>query len=202
MDGLILIRFALRCLPRLGTGAITTFCRNELRVFQGLSHYSTERLNETPLVVVFAFVEPKRLLIAVSKQMKRLNINVRSFESAFQKRPEVFKSVSMNFTACIAFKVVDYLTVVILFQIVIGVRFHVVSLAQLAVLLGIAGDQCRQFGILCVLERGQDCCLRDVTEPDNGVMNSLFHGLCLFDPTKEFRAGLVACAYRFSVKGN
>src|SRR5437773_1280499 len=96
MDGLILIRFALRCLPRLGTGAITTFCRNELRIFQTLADNATERLNKSALVIVFALVESKRLLVAIPEQMKRLDINICSLESTFQKRPKVFQSVSVN----------------------------------------------------------------------------------------------------------
>src|SRR5881396_352736 len=111
---------SLRRLPRLGTGAITAFSSNELRVFQAFADYATERLDESALVIVFALVKSKRLLIAVSEQMKRLDVNVSAFESTFEKRPEVFKSVGMNFTACIAFKVVDYLAVIIFFQIVVG----------------------------------------------------------------------------------
>src|SRR5882762_1730860 len=52
--------------------------------------------------------------------MKRFYVHVSSFESAFEKRPEVLKAVSVNFPACIAFKVVDYLAVIIFLQIVIG----------------------------------------------------------------------------------
>src|SRR6266404_6850883 len=52
--------------------------------------------------------------------MKGFNINVSAFERAFQKRPEVFQSVSVNVAACIAFQVVNNLAVIILFKIVVG----------------------------------------------------------------------------------
>src|SRR5437764_5802693 len=77
--------FVLNRLPRpCRTGAITTFCCNELRVFQSLTEHATERLNESALVIVFALVESECLLIAVSKQMKRLNVDVSAFERPFQ----------------------------------------------------------------------------------------------------------------------
>src|SRR5437762_13933491 len=103
--------FVLNRLPRpCRTGAITALCRNELRVFQALADHATERLDESALVVLFALVKAEYLLIAISKQMKRLDVHISALQSAFQKRPEVFKSVRVNFPACIAFKVVDYLT--------------------------------------------------------------------------------------------
>src|SRR5207249_1347888 len=105
--------FVLNRLPRpCRTGAIATFCCNELRIFQSLTEYTTKRLNEPALIVVLTLVESERLLIAVSEQMKWLNVNVSAFERTFQKRPEVLKSVSMDFAACVAFQVVNYLTVV------------------------------------------------------------------------------------------
>src|SRR5205807_2587314 len=42
------------------------------------------------------------------------------FESAFQKRPEVFESVSVNLSARVALQVVDNLAVIIGCQIVVG----------------------------------------------------------------------------------
>ena len=84
------------------------------RISQTFADYALQRLNEAPLVVVLALVESKRLLIAVSEQMKRLNINVGALQGAFQQRPEVFKTVSVNLSASVAFQVVDDLAVVIL----------------------------------------------------------------------------------------
>src|SRR5438477_1945281 len=111
----------LRRLPRLGSlGAITALSRDEFCVFQGFSNDATKRLRESASVIVFALIKPKRLLIAVPEQMKRLNVHIRAFERAFQKRPEVFQSVSVNLTACVAFQMVNDLAVVTLFEIVIG----------------------------------------------------------------------------------
>src|SRR6266480_1613047 len=110
----------LRRLPRLGTGAITTLRSNQLRVFQALADHATERLNESPLIVVFALVKPERLLIAVTEQMKRLDINIRSLERTLEQRPKVFQSVSVNLAACVALQMVNDLSVVIFFQIVVG----------------------------------------------------------------------------------
>src|SRR5438552_12825670 len=113
--------FVLNRLPRpCRTGAITTFCCNELRVFQSLTEYTTERLNEPALIVVLTLVESECLLIAIPKQMKRLDVYISAFKCAFQKRPAIFQSVSVNLAACVAFQVVNYLTVVILLKIVIG----------------------------------------------------------------------------------
>jgi len=107
-------------LPRLGTGAITALSSNELRIFQSLTDYATKRLDESALVVVFAFVESERLFIAIPEQMKGFDFHVSSFEGALQKRPEVLKPVSVDLATRIAFQVVYDLTVIIFLQIVIG----------------------------------------------------------------------------------
>lgn len=69
----------LRSLPRRGLGAITALSRDELRVFDSFSKDAAHRLYKAALVIVFAFVEPNRLLVAIPKQMKRLNVCIRSF---------------------------------------------------------------------------------------------------------------------------
>src|SRR5437588_2828266 len=110
----------LRCLPRLGTGTITTFSSYELRIFQTLADHSAKRLNKSAFVIVFTLIESEGLLIAVTEQMKRFDINIRSFESAFQKRPEVFKAISMNLPARVALQVINDLSVVFIFQIIVS----------------------------------------------------------------------------------
>src|SRR6266699_2512326 len=107
-------------LPRLGTGAITAFCCYKLRISQTFSDHTLKSFNKSPLIVVFALVESERLLIAVTEQMKRLNVYICAFERAFQKRPEVFQSVSVNLAACVAFQVVNDLAVIIFFKVIIG----------------------------------------------------------------------------------
>src|SRR5207253_9488411 len=111
----------LRRLPRLGSlGAITALGCNELRVFQALANHSAKRLNESAFVIVFALIKPERLLITATEQMKRLNAYRCAFERAFQTRPEVFQSVSVNLTACVAFQMVNDLAVILLFEVIIG----------------------------------------------------------------------------------
>jgi hypothetical protein len=86
----------LRCLPRFGLGAITTFGSNELCVSQSFSDNTLECLNESASVIVFALVEAKRLLIQVSKQMKRLDVNVGTLQGAFEQTPEIFQAVCVD----------------------------------------------------------------------------------------------------------
>src|SRR5439155_18572456 len=107
----------LRGLPRLGVNTLTA---NELRVSQTLAYNTAKRLNESASITFFALVKSERLFIAVSKQMKRLNINISPFERPLQKRPEVLKSVSVDLASCVAFQVVNDLAVIILFKIIIG----------------------------------------------------------------------------------
>ncbi len=110
-----------RRLPRLGTlGAITALSRDEFRVSQAFADNALQRLNESALVVVFALVESERLFIAVSEQMKRLDVYIRPFQGAFEKRPEILQPVSMDLALGVAFQVVNDLAVIILFQIIIG----------------------------------------------------------------------------------
>src|ERR1051325_5889115 len=109
----------LRGLPRLGTGAITTFGGNELRVFQCLAENALQCSHKAPLVVIFALVKSKGLFIAISKQMKGFDVYICSLKRAFQKRPEVFQSVGMDFATRIAFQVVNNLAVIISLQIVV-----------------------------------------------------------------------------------
>src|SRR6266478_6703233 len=109
----------LRRLPRL-LNAITTFGSNELRVFQSLANYSLQSLNKATLVIVFALVKPKRLFVQIPKQMKRLNIHIRSVQRAFEERPEIFQAVRMDMALCVTDGMVDHSPVVILFKIIIG----------------------------------------------------------------------------------
>src|SRR5437867_10851834 len=84
----------LRRLPRLcRVGAITTFSRDKLCVFQGFADNSTQRFRKSASVIVFALVKSKRLLVQIPEQMKRLHIDVSSVQSAFEKRPKVFHPI-------------------------------------------------------------------------------------------------------------
>src|ERR1051325_247624 len=68
----------LRRLPRpcrLWRKTITTLT-DEIGIHQSFSGKTRNRFQETPFVVVFAFVESKRLFIQVSKKMKRFDRNV------------------------------------------------------------------------------------------------------------------------------
>src|SRR6266542_556240 len=110
----------LRCLPRRALlGTITALRSNELRIFQCLSGNAAKCFRESASVGILALVESKGLLVAIPEQMKRLDINIGSMQSAFEKRPEVFQSISVNLAACVAFQMVNDLAVIILFQIVV-----------------------------------------------------------------------------------
>src|SRR6266849_3319264 len=109
----------LRCLPRLGVGAITALLRDQFRVSQTFSHYASQCLNESTLVIIFAFVKPKCLLVEIPKQMKRLDVDVSSMKGTFQKRPEVFQSVRVDMALRITNGMVNNSSVVVVFKIVI-----------------------------------------------------------------------------------
>src|SRR6266568_797469 len=51
--------------------------------------------------------------------MKRFDVYIRSVKSALEKRPEVFQSVCVNVTLCVANSMVDNSTVVIALQIIV-----------------------------------------------------------------------------------
>src|SRR6266849_188564 len=110
----------LRRLPRLcRVGAITALSRNELRVFQCFSNDTAKCLHKSASVTVFALVEPKRLFVQISEQMKRLNIHIRSVQRAFEQAPEVFQAIRVNVTLRITNGMVDNSAVVIAFKIII-----------------------------------------------------------------------------------
>src|SRR6188472_1196146 len=59
------------------------------------------------------------------------------------------------------------------FQIIVGVSLYAIALAQFAVLLTISSDDCCQLGVFSMFKCRQHCRLRDVSQPDNGIANSL-----------------------------
>lgn len=110
----------LRRLPRpCRLGAIATFCRNELGVFQRFPNDTTKRLSESARVIVFTLVKPERLFVQISEQMKRLHVHIGSMQRPFEKRPKVFQSVRVDVTLCVANGMVDNSAVVIAFKIII-----------------------------------------------------------------------------------
>src|SRR5882724_1382584 len=97
----------LRCLPRRGlVGAITALRSNELRISQSLSNDTGHSLNEPASVIVFSLVKPKRLLIQIPKQMKRLDVHISPFDAAFEQAPEVFQTVSVNVAFRVALRMI------------------------------------------------------------------------------------------------
>src|SRR5436190_3440217 len=110
------LQMILRCLPRR-VNALTAY---ELRVSKTFSDNPAKRLSKPTCIVVFAFVETKRLFIQIPEQMKRLDIHVRSVQGALEKRPEVFKAVRMDVALCVANGMVNNSPVVIFFKIIIG----------------------------------------------------------------------------------
>ncbi len=93
-----------------------------LAYFKVFPHNAAERLNKSPLVVVFALVKPKRLFIEIPEQMKRLNVYIGSFQRAFQERPKVFKPVSVDVSFGIALSVIDYVVDVFTRKLVVGIQ--------------------------------------------------------------------------------
>ena len=108
----------LRRLPRLcRVNAITALGSDELCVFQSLADYPLQSFNKAPLVIIFALVEPKRLLIQVPEQMKRFNVHIGSMQCAFEERPEIFQAVRVDVTLRVANGMVNHSPVIVLFKI-------------------------------------------------------------------------------------
>ena len=61
------------------------------------------------MVFLGAIVIPEYLLIQVAEQVERLDVDVRSLESAFEQTPEVFEAVGMNLPINVAFSMVNRL---------------------------------------------------------------------------------------------
>src|SRR5204863_10056620 len=72
--------------------AVSAHLAGEFRISQSLADDAADNLNEASRIVIFAFVEPKRLLVQIPEQMKRLDVHIRSVDSAFEQRPKVLKS--------------------------------------------------------------------------------------------------------------
>src|SRR5260370_35515376 len=68
-----------------------------------MRHYAMKTITimrQMPIVVA------EYLLIQIAKHMERLNRNVRTFQSALGKAPEVFPSVFVNLPTNVAFRIV------------------------------------------------------------------------------------------------
>src|SRR5579862_820419 len=74
---------------------------------------------------VFAIVESKRLLIDVTKKMKRLHANIGSIDATLEQTPKVLNAVSMNTTVYILHGVINH--PVRVYSIKPGVRCERVS---------------------------------------------------------------------------
>jgi hypothetical protein len=71
-----------------------------------LSAYQTEPVRIRHL---FPVVIAKRLFVKISKQVERLDRNIRSLETALQQTPEILTSVRVNLPVHVSFGMVDYL---------------------------------------------------------------------------------------------
>ncbi len=105
------------CPPRfcLLWKAIISRLADKFGIPQTFSEYSANDFYEPSSVIVFALIEPKRLLIQISEQMKRLNADIRPLNSPLKQRPEVFQSVRVNVAFRVAFGVVDHVVNVFFF---------------------------------------------------------------------------------------
>src|SRR5262249_7981888 len=70
-----------------------------------------------------AIIESERLFGNVAMKMKRFNTHIRSMQSAFQERPEIFHAVGVNQSAQVLFSVIDDFAVVIVFKARVGAKF-------------------------------------------------------------------------------
>ena len=71
-----------------------------------MRHYAMKTITimrQMPIVVA------EYLLVQIAKHMERLNRNVRTFQSALEKAPEVFQSVCVNLPINVAFRMVNRL---------------------------------------------------------------------------------------------
>ncbi len=64
-----------------------------LAYFNVLPTTPEKRSHETAGIVVFTLIEAKRLFVAISEKVERLDVPARSFERAFEQRREVFQPV-------------------------------------------------------------------------------------------------------------
>lgn len=69
--------------------SIITGFAGQLHIAKSLPDDAPCGLDESARVIVFTFVKAKRLLIQIAEQMKRLDADIRSFDSAFKQAPKV-----------------------------------------------------------------------------------------------------------------
>src|SRR5436190_7170406 len=97
-------------------------------LMSNLAHSKTETLS---IVLVFAIVKTKHLLINVTREMKRLNCNIRSFKSTLQETPEVFESVRVHSAFYVLFRVIYNFVDVLLSERIIDNRIVAVHSAAI-----------------------------------------------------------------------
>ena len=68
----------------------------------------------------FAIVVAEYLFIKIAKKMKGLDADIGSFQSAFQKAPEVFEPVGVNLAVNVLFGMVDNSVIVVLSKALVG----------------------------------------------------------------------------------
>jgi len=81
------------------------------------------QLKAPKVVGTLSVVVPKRLLVDIPKQMKRLDAYVSAVQAAFQKAPEILYSVRVNIPANVFDRMIDYGVVVIFGQSLVGLPF-------------------------------------------------------------------------------
>jgi hypothetical protein len=109
-------------LPRLCRLKILTTLTDQIHVFQTLPNNATNSRYKATSIGVLALIEPESLFVEVSEQMKRLDINVGSFDRALEQAPEVFQPVRVNVALSIANRMVDDLGNIILVHADIGAK--------------------------------------------------------------------------------
>src|SRR5205085_1452878 len=76
---------------------------------QPATRYGFNRLNKAICILTLACVEPERLLIKITEQVKRFDAHIRSLNRTFQETPEVLYAVRVNLTVNVLLRMVNYL---------------------------------------------------------------------------------------------
>jgi len=93
---------------------VLTTLTNQIHILQTLTNNARTSRQKATAIRIGAFIETKSLFVEVPEQMKRLAINVGSFDRSFEQTPEVFETIGMHFPFGVANGVVNDLVVIIL----------------------------------------------------------------------------------------
>jgi hypothetical protein len=90
-------------------GRVRAACCDQVLVGQTATDNSAEHFVKPFCVSQLPHIEPERLFVQIPEQVKRLNGDVRSLETALQQRPEVLATVRVNLPVNVRLSVIDHL---------------------------------------------------------------------------------------------